>query len=61
MPDPRKKDRYPGKLGRKVQTDVKPGTEFTLRLVIAGVLILYSHAVLRTNSELTEFESNRNE
>jgi len=46
---------------RKVQTGVKSGMERKLRLVIAGVQALYPHVELETDSELTEFESNRDE
>ncbi|OGH29787.1 MAG: hypothetical protein A3E40_02225 [Candidatus Levybacteria bacterium RIFCSPHIGHO2_12_FULL_37_9] len=47
--------------GRKVQTGIKPGMGRKLRLAITGVLVLYPHAVLRTGSELTGLESNRDE
>jgi len=53
---------------RKVRTAVMQGTGRKLRIEISGVYILYSdligaysHAGYKTNSELTEFESNRNE
>jgi hypothetical protein len=46
---------------RKVQTGLKPGMEHKFRLAIAGVPIFYSHVESGTDSELTEFESNRDE
>jgi len=58
--------------GRRIATPIYVGEEspdsskagdgvYAPTIKIAGVLIFYSHAVLGTNSELTEFESSRNE
>ncbi len=46
---------------RKVQTGIMPGMECKLQHENASVLILHPHIELRTNSEETEFESNRDE